>query len=67
MPNTKVFYIMGNNDMKFEDQVPTPDYKKEFNGLLYDIWFKNHPANRQYDTPELEKTFMLGLFYSIKV
>lgn len=53
--------------MKFEDQVPTPDYKKEFNGLLYDIWFKNHPANRQYDTPELEKTFMLGLFYSIEV
>lgn len=66
MPNTPVFLTLGNNDCKYHDNSPFKEDKEEFYGLLYDLWFKNHPGNKAFASA-VESTFKDGGYYKIDV
>lgn len=67
MPNTPVIVTFGNNDSYDHDSAVSQADKQEFYGLLYKLWFKNHPGNRKFDTPDNYKTFMDGGYFRFDI
>ena len=64
MPDTPVFLALGNNDSKYHDNAPFKEDKEEFYSFLYDLWFKDFPANAKY-AAAVHNTFMDGGNYKI--
>ena len=44
----------GNNDCKFHNDGPHSAEKEDFYNFMYDIWFKQYPANMKFQSKELE-------------
>ena len=57
---------MGNNDCKYHNNTPFKEDKQEFYDFMFDLWFKNHPANIAYAT-DVELPFKDGGYYKIDV
>ena len=66
LPNTPVFYSLGNNDGKYHYQTPREDDIKFFQ-FLYDLWFVQHPGNAMFASPALKRTFEKGGYYRVDI
>lgn len=66
LPNTPVFFCLGNNDAKYHYQTPRED-DIAFFSFLYDLWFVQHPANTMFASPTLKKTFEKGGYYRVDI
>jgi len=65
-PNTVFLPVLGNNDLKFNYQVPRYDEKAEFYEFLFKIWFEEHEPNRNLKNfDEIKRTFLSGGFYKV--
>jgi hypothetical protein len=60
-----VFLTFGNNDAYVHDSAIFQEDKQAYYSFLYNLWFQNHPANRRFATPELQRTFMDGGYYRV--
>ena len=65
-PEVPVFIQFGNNDCKFHDSAPSQDEKDEYYNFIFELWFKNHPANVPF-AEAVEHTFKYGGYYEIEV
>jgi hypothetical protein len=63
-PNIPIAFTVGNNDFVYHEEVPTPDFKDEFYGYLYNLWFEKVPSNAKINTPENKRNFLTGGYYS---
>ena len=66
LPKTPVFITFGNNDTPVHYNLPLAEHAKDYYQFIFDLWFKNHPANRKF-APQALKTFMKGGYYKIDI
>ena len=65
-PNTAFLPVLGNNDFKYNYQVPKYDEKAEYYEFLYRIWFEEHEPNKKWKNLEnIKNTFLTGGFYKV--
>lgn len=65
-PATIILPVFGNNDFKYNYQVPKFNEKIPFYKYLFRMWFENHDANSRLDGFEdIRTTFMDGGYYKI--
>ena len=68
LPNTLFIPTFGNNDFRYHYQSPTDDFKKEFYGKIFDMWFTKHPTNSKLmDLNLIRQTFMYGGYYRVNL
>ena len=69
IPNTIILPTIGNNDFRYRYQgAPTEDYRKSFFGKIFDLWFKNHPANaKALNLDLIYGTFIYGGYYRVNL
>lgn len=65
-PSTIMLPVLGNNDFKFNYQVPKTTEKHDYYQFLFRIWFEEHEPNRNLDSySEIKETFLAGGFYKL--
>ena len=65
-PSTIILPVFGNNDFKYNYQVPKFTEKKEYYKFLFNTFFETHDENYQLpDLDEIRKTFLNGGYYKI--
>lgn len=64
-PKAVVVPAIGNNDVKFHYEFPTTEEDREdYYGFLYNLWFEQMDANRNYTKKdEVRKTLMNGGYF----
>ena len=65
-PSTIILPVLGNNDFKYNYQVPKSAEKEEYYNFLFKLWFEDHKVNSllpQFD--QIRKTFLIGGFYKL--
>ena len=65
-PTKPVFFTFGNNDCYYHDSAPFKKDKAAFYSYMYNLWFQNHPANKQF-AAAAQSTFMDGGYYRADV
>lgn len=58
-PDTPILPSIGNNDVEFHYQAPTPNNSDTYYSTLYNIWFDDVMANYNYtNLTSINETFM---------
>ena len=67
-PDIPILPVVGNNDVPYHDQAPTADQEDWYYGDLWDIWFKEVPANAHIvQNKTIEESFKKGGWYVYEV